>query len=466
MMDKRQLGVLLGATVLILLAARGDLWLDEIWSVAIARNAPVITDIVFQNHHDNNHVLNTLYLYMVRDSPILLVYRLMAIVSGIGSIFLVGHIARNRWSQREALVSMVLLTTSYPLLLYFSEARGYAPAIFFALVAYAVLPVHQKQTTLQGILGFSLVSILGILSHSTFVMVSLALFGASVGYALHSPTNFRENIQLIVAYHGIPWAFIALWYGFYIKNMEIGGGPIYPRWNVIAEASSLLIGLPDSSSFYPLALVLVWILIALGLVKLCQQGDSQWIFFLMILFIAPAAMLIISNPIYLYFRYFILCFPFFYLLLAYLGCQYFQAWGHSCRWLTVVLLTLSIVGQMQKISPLLVLGRGNYSGALTDIATQISSGGTTIGSDHDFQNRMLFDFYAPMIPQGDRLRYLEESQWAKQSPDWLIVHSSDLSVQVPEQVTVPGLGKYHFIQKYPFSGISGWTWFLFRRDNP
>src|SRR5262245_13235367 len=50
---------------LIVAAAVGDLWLDEIWSIRIAQAVSIPTEIVTRFHHDNNHVLNTLFLWLV-----------------------------------------------------------------------------------------------------------------------------------------------------------------------------------------------------------------------------------------------------------------------------------------------------------------------------------------------------------------------------------------------------------------
>ncbi|NJL58470.1 MAG: hypothetical protein HC887_01260 [Desulfobacteraceae bacterium] len=123
-------GVFLLSSALIISAARGDLWLDEIWSLSFALTSHSLTDIFTQFRHDNNHVLNTLFLYCIGEQKMLWVYRLFSVVSGIGSVFLGAYIAKKNWGYPEALCSAVLIGTSYPLVIYYSEARGYAPAIF------------------------------------------------------------------------------------------------------------------------------------------------------------------------------------------------------------------------------------------------------------------------------------------------------------------------------------------------
>src|SRR5512143_455296 len=57
-------GIGLGS-ILMVLSARGDLWLDEIWSIFFAEAARSPCEILTLFRHDNNHVLNTLYLYAI-----------------------------------------------------------------------------------------------------------------------------------------------------------------------------------------------------------------------------------------------------------------------------------------------------------------------------------------------------------------------------------------------------------------
>ena len=135
------------AAGLITAAARGDLWLDEVYSISFAESASSVWEIFSRFQVDNNHVLNTLYLYLIGKHKLLMIYRLLSIFTGFGSVLLVGLIAR-KWGLLEQLFSLLLAGTSYPLILLFSEARGYAPAIFFALLCLAILLYSRQQMSL------------------------------------------------------------------------------------------------------------------------------------------------------------------------------------------------------------------------------------------------------------------------------------------------------------------------------
>src|SRR5262245_63569229 len=80
---------------LILVAARGDLWLDEIRSIEFARAAGSPIEIFTRFQHDNNHVLNTLFLWSVGVQSNLFVYWLLVVVLGIVVLVLVGSLDRS-----------------------------------------------------------------------------------------------------------------------------------------------------------------------------------------------------------------------------------------------------------------------------------------------------------------------------------------------------------------------------------
>ena len=126
-----------------LAASMGDFYLDEIWSFYFSRQISSPLD-VFKLNHDNNHILNTLYLYMVGGEPFFFAgkptfipHRLFSVLSGVVSLFLVWKIA-SRQGRVEAFTALVLCGLSYPLVIYSSEARGYSPEIMFALASFSV----------------------------------------------------------------------------------------------------------------------------------------------------------------------------------------------------------------------------------------------------------------------------------------------------------------------------------------
>ena len=151
------------------------------------------------------------------------------------------------------------------------------------------------------------------------------------------------------------------------------------------------------------------------------------------------------------------------MLLSHLICKYYRIHSNLWRCLIVTALAILLAGQGLWDELLLRFGRGNYSGALEYIEKNSPKDVVNIGTDHDFRNRMLFDFYNTRMPFKNKLRYVEQDSWVKESPDWIIFHSQDMSYQCPKKLIIEKVGIYYFTKEYKFSGVSGWDWFLFRR---
>jgi len=445
---------------LILAASIGDLWLDEIWSIQFARASGSPIEILTRFHHDNNHVLNTLFLWFVGVQNTLFVYRLFAVGSGMGALLLVGYLARA-WGTSEALLAVVLTGTSYPLVLYFSEARGYAPAIMFALLSYALLRGNWCVFNPYRMIAFWTASVLGILSHLSFVMVSTALLVFSLANAIRIEGPYRTRLIHFLAHHVPPFAFLIWFYLFFARDMVVGGGSPTTNWDVIMQAAALLFGFPENVFFGGLGVLCVVAVLVAGSYTLYRNGDEQWLFFCFVLVVAPMLMLMFARPELLYVRYFIVCFPFFYLLLSYLLCHGYRV-SKTVRVGVIAAVLLMLSGQAHKLVSLLELGRGSYKAALTRILENSPEGIVRIGSDHDFRNRVLVDFYAPSLARSHTIRYIPHTEWHREPPDWILTHSGEMSYQPPPDTAVPGVGVYHFFAAYRFFGLSGWNWFLYR----
>jgi len=446
---------------LIIAAAVGDLWLDEIWSIQFVRAASSPIEILTRFHHDNNHVLNTLFLWLVGVQNTLFLYRLLAVVSGMVALLLVGYLARA-WGSSETLLGVVLTGTSYPLVLYFSEARGYAPAMMFALLSYALLRRNWCEFNPYRMIAFWTASVLGILSHLSFVIVSLALLLFSLANEVRMEGPHRKRVTWFLAYHVPTFAFFGWFYVFFAREMVIGAGPVYTNWDVITQASTLLLGFPGDLFFGGLGVLFLMAVLVAGGYTLYRNRDEQWLFFCFVLVVAPMLVLIFARPKYLYVRYFIVSFPFFYLLLSYLLCQWYRSLKGNSRWIVVAAVLLLFTGQMYRVVSLLELGRGSYRAALTRILENSPEGVVRIGSDHDFRNRVLVDFYAPFLAGSHTVRYIPQTEWYHEPPDWLLTHSQEISYEPPPDIAVPGVGVYHLFAVYRFSGVSGWNWFLYR----
>ena len=454
---------LLISAIAIMLAAKGDLWLDEIWTLsythAISSPFQVFTNI----KHDNNHLLNTLYIYMVGNQENLYLYRILAVISGIGTIIMVGLTGRI-YGGKACLFTIILSGLSYPLILYFSEARGYAPALFFSLLSFLLLLKHWKTGRFHLLIFFWISTILGLLSHLTFVMVICALFAMIFIHEIKKESLLKSRIFRICLYYSIPTLFFILLYVFFIHNIEIGGGPVYNKWSVVGRAGCLLLGFPDLLILKIMAILIIVVIVFTGSFFLYKDKCDQWIFFPFILCLAPILLLLFEQPKYLYFRYFIVVFPFFYLLSGFLLEKLYKSRIPFSRLIVVVLLTIIVIGHGRRVIPLLRLGRGSYQTALKNICENSLQDTVFIGSDHDFRNKTLISFYSRFMPDNKKIFYIDYKNWKYKKPNWIITHSQNISFKPKKDISIDGVGRYLLNKEYRFSGISGWHWFVYRND--
>ncbi|RUX20190.1 hypothetical protein EOA23_28920 [Mesorhizobium sp. M2A.F.Ca.ET.042.01.1.1] len=176
--------------VLRVLGARGDLWVDEIWNLALLEPLTSIDQIFWRINHDNNHFLNSIYLYLVGADATPLLQRGLSIALGVGAVFAAAAAARGRWA---AVVTSRLFAISYPMVHYGSEARGYAGLVLFSLLA--VLFLERRLDGKGSGIAFAAVVLLGFLSHLIMVE-TVAVLVAWTAWLIWRRTGSFERVNV------------------------------------------------------------------------------------------------------------------------------------------------------------------------------------------------------------------------------------------------------------------------------
>ena len=457
--------VLLAAAALRLAAVFNDFWLDEIWSLHLSRLVASPVEILTKLTHDNNHPLNTFYLWALGEQYAWEWYRLLSLVTGVASVGLMGRIGKV-YGRTESFTALVLGGFSYLLALYSSEARGYAPAVFFALAGFSLAggTAMGKRPLHRGL--FWLTVLLGLLSHSTYIFAYSGLFAWSALRLMKRGNRPVHVVAEMLKMHGIPMVFLAtdiLW----LNSLTIGGGPEYAVSDVILETVQLAFGLPGNRWLAVFACLGAATLLLWELSTLRKEGSDQWILYLTVILLAPALVLIAAKPAVLFPRYFLVCVPFFLLLLARWLARVARG-GTGGKVLCASLLLLYCFCNLLLFSDLVRYGRGGYSIAMNSIARQTEGEDITIGSDHDFRNRMIVDFYSRFLPPGKKVVYLPGTGIRPEvAPEWIIVHRLGMdpaSPPVPRFLLPNGRG-YVFKEVFPSSTPSGFWWYLYRKAN-
>lgn len=444
-----------------MLAARGELWLDEIWSLQLVGKVQSPIEIITILVRDNNHILNTLWMYLVGEQSWWMLYRIPAVLAGIGAVILSGLIAR-RWGAAAALLAVVLTGLSYPLIHYSSEARGYAPMIFFAFAALLALDRFLRTRSPVAAACFAASGILGFLSHLLFIQCYAALLCWSVWRVMRSPRRWRDLGAMLARCHAAPLVALLFLYILHIRYIRPGGGPEHELLGVIADTACLAWGLPFTAASGIIALVLAGCIMVWGFMRLRRERSDLWVFFAVQIIIAPAMFGLLAPPELLYERYFLLPLAFWLLLLVLVLADLLRR-GAVFRGIAALVLIALCAGNLLHTARLLRLGRGQYIEAMTFMADHTEDKTILIAGDHDFRHRMVINFYADHVPTNKQFIYKGRYIMPREGIDWYLAHSFDLVPDPALQARDRYGNAYDLAASYPCAGLSGWNWFVYRK---
>jgi hypothetical protein len=442
-------------------ASFDEFWMDEIWSLfQFADEARSPWD-VFTFHHDNNHYLVTLWMYVLGvNQSNWTMYRVPSIVAGIGTVILASVIAR-RWGPVAATVAAILTGASYMLICMASEARGYALAGFFALAAFLALDRFLNNRSFWAGALFATTVILGTLSHLTFVDIYFALFVWSCFVVAKRADSWSAAMLQLARLHATPLIFMAALYLLDVRQMKIGGGDVRQLGDVIASSLALVLG---SSNVNPLVGWLLGVVViaaaSTALVLLARAGSDLWIFFLAGIFVAPTLLLIFHRPELIYERYFYLNLLLLLLLLSYLA---------SCTWkmrgigipLTCAALLAIVAANAWQTYNFLRVGRGHFRDALEYIIeSEPDQHEIHFAGDGKRDRTVLYLQFHGRYAQGYRFFIDDIKPGMAEVPSWLLVIGAKRD---PPRVS-PFIerGAYELRRSFPFAGLSGMNIAVYR----
>ena len=452
----------LGALLLRLYAANDNFWLDEIFNYFLAMEQVHSVSDIFTGIKFEHQFLVTLSMYLVGDQLNWVWYRLPSVIAGTGTIALMALVGYRRMRPAALIVTLSVTAMSYPLVVYSSEARGYAPAMFFSLAMFAFIETYWRRRKQAWLISFWTATVIAVLFHPAAVCIYLALGLWSLAREWRLGIGWAKVVREMALCHAIPLAFIAWLYFAVMRQWGSVGGDILPLARVIGDTMAVALGFPMQPEFRWGAMFLGGTLIALSLVVVARLVRSDiWIFYLSALLLAPALMLSFDSRPYVYVRYFVILFPFFYLLLG----EAMDAIGRrfkEARVAVVGLCVLMLVGNALASVDFLRVGRGGYLNAVTYMADSTSWPNVKVGGDHDFRNGLPIIFYSRYLPKNRSMVYLRLDAWPEDGPDWLLLHNTCSEEFIPKAVFKARDRIYRLEKSYPVLGLSGVGWHLYR----
>lgn len=456
--------IVLAATAVRIWAAQDELWMDEIWTLlSLGRNVHSPWGILTA-HHDNNHYLITFWMYFVAPQRNWFIYRLPSVVAGTGTVILAPLVVR-RWGAVAQFAATLLTGSSFVLIYYASEARGYALAGCFALIAFLAMERFLAKRSWGACVTFAFATALGTLSHLTFVQFYIGAVAWSAVGCIKRATSWAQACRWLIALHTAPACLLLALYVIDVRELAFGGGDGYVLREVIANAGALALGVFGQSTVvtHVIALMTVGTVIA-ALVLLWRESPELWAFFVAGFIAAPIALLALRPPPVLHERYFYLNILFFLLLASFLISRVAR-WGRSGKCVAVLAILLYITANVQLTVWTLKVGRGNFLDALAYIAENSAGTEIHISGDAIFAYQLYTEFYRAYVPGEHRFVVDPLSPDMPVQPEWIITNSESQNYAPKPAILENSTGRelYRLMRIFPYAGLSGSQFAVYHR---
>jgi hypothetical protein len=242
--------------------------------------------------------------------------------------------------------------------------------------------------------------------------------------------------------------------------MMIGGGPKTEVLETVLATLSVAMGGPLIGNGVSYAGLLGGAMLTVGFVSMWKSDRVAAFCNFVIIVLAPAAVLMITEHSLLYPRYFLIPVAFGLLVISEALSRWWSA-GRPGRMATLIVCIAYLVGNVWWNVLLLNHGRGDYSHALQWMVEQKEGSSATISSDHDLRNGLMVSYYASrdQLP----LQYVAEPAIPREGTDWKIRHTFIGDKPPPQVVTDPSGVAYRLKATFTHHGLTGWNWWVYQR---
>ena len=443
-------------------SARGGLWVDEAWSAVMVERARTPLGIFTAINHDNNHHLNSLWMWLVGYGAPPLALRVLSIATGTATILVAAAIGAQR-SARHALVAAALVAVSPIMVDYGSEARGYMPMLL-ALMTMIWLVLrwldagagqHPPRWRL------ALLATLGLLSQLTmlFGICAIALWVAVALRTRHGEDNttartIRLLLPTIVATAAV-FGFVLGAAAVSPTGLQVGD---YVAFSPTAMGRALVVMVAASIGGLaaPTWIAGVATIAAFALVTIVPKRDPAAIFYLAAIVGLPLGLAVLRVGNTGMPRYFLISSLALILLLAGLLADGLGKRG-GIRLVSAILLGTIIVASIRDDLSQAALRRGDTGAAIATMAA-ISPAGADVLVDH---LRPIATLRVAAAERGYRLRIAQDCP----APTFLHVDLGDDTPASPAAVRC-GI-RYRLAVVRRRAILSGVDWALYvRADLP
>lgn len=445
-----------------------DIWLDEAWSIERIKHIKSIWGVFTEIHHDNNHYLNSAFLYILNKLGLIRLARLPSLLFSIITLALVSWNFRK--NKTQLILSIILIGFNFPLIHFGTEARGYSSLFFFAILSFFLIDkVNQSKRSYW---SFQISQCLGFLSHLSFSSVALSL---GIKYFIR---NFNEDKNIFKSLLNtikleIPsLVFIATLYLINIRHIKVGGGPQRPFLGFLNDMSDL---------FLSRNLIFAFLLSAISVIFLINSRKNFFrkdfwlhenkVFSLLIFILVPLFNFIFSTY---YFsksapfpRHFIMNYLFLLIFMIPFLAKEFHSKTNSKPILVISFFVFFLFGGFYNFKDFLSYGRGQYKAAI-EFINQNSFGNTVNVTCINFRDCSMISLNFGQF--GDKTKRFfiipYSGRYQRVQDHWAIRASVFHGEKFSSKLRMLNGSNMEFIKEYPSAQFSGATWVLYKNLNP
>jgi len=464
--------LLLGLVVALLLRLSGlwtELWMDEILSIRLVEPLASPLGVFTEVRSDNNHYLNSLWLWAVGTGAPPWLMRLPPLVFGVLLVPVAYRVARPAGKQAAAITAS-LFAVSYPLVHYATEARGYGYLVLLTLLAYGLFRSWVSDGKRWAGVAYAVVSVAAFLAHLGFVTVFAAfLVWSAVEVAGARPGRWRPARRHALV-QALPALAALLLYVVDVRHMNAAGG--FARMSPaesLAGAVGLIVGV--APGLLP-ALVAAgaWVAVVLAARRAFVGDRAETVFMTTAILLALVSG---ALPGYGYPRYYLTALLFALLLLG----RWISTALETGAWRSAAIALFVLVGgiNLSQVYRFAAVGRGQYREAATYMAAETGFRPVTVAGSHDMGSILALEHYGAELPGRTEFVYYchslstygcsrERPSRARGDavPEYYLLSSLEDAYEAPPSLEIPDMDRYEFVHSFPKYGLSGIHWSLYR----
>jgi hypothetical protein len=444
-------------------AARGPLWLDELWSVDLVRSFGWRSvAVVF----DNNHPLNTAWINLMGPDAHPWLLRLPGILAGPASVLAVGLLLRN--SQAAPFLGMGLVSLCSTLVVIGSEARGYGMMLS---TLFVMLWAARRGSTEPGSywrVVMALAVLVGVLAQPLGAAAAAAA-GISFLWLRWLETGQPRAVLLDGMRFLGPGILACVVLGALVLLQSLAAGARMGDYVPFApddllrgwlSLQALILGLPAGMlSLTGLACLTV---LVLAILKLDRESLA---ISLPLFLVPPILMAVLKLPNTIHSRYHLVSGCGLLLMFALLCARYWSHGGGRRAAAAVVLLGWS-AGQVELMADFRRSGRGDFLPAIQAASLQVDPSGAPVTVGVDSEARGLFLLSDAARRAGLAFSFVPRKAYCLQPPALYL--QTGRGTTNPALIVVAEQGcaaNYSLLARVDSSRINGMPGAIYRLDN-